>query len=110
ADVYNQCDATSGCIALNNFWRSLSNLTINPTGGSGCQTNTEFWAVSQASPLRRVNITGKTSFMDYCSAGPQYASGGFMADSAIAGAPINGSQQQFYMRNSSIGGAPGAVW
>ena len=24
-----------GCIALNNFWRSLSNLTINPTGGRG---------------------------------------------------------------------------
>src|ERR1700686_4312704 len=27
-DVYNQCDS-SGCFALVNFWRSLSNLTIN---------------------------------------------------------------------------------
>src|SRR5204863_3427935 len=29
-DVYNQCDADNkNCVALNNFWRSLSNLTIN---------------------------------------------------------------------------------
>src|SRR3954449_6942261 len=27
-NVRNQCDA-GGCVALNNFWRSLSNLTIN---------------------------------------------------------------------------------
>jgi hypothetical protein len=110
ADVYNQCDATSGCIALNNFWRSLSNLTINPQGGSGCQTKTEFWAVSQAAPLRRVNITGGTSFMDYCSAGPQYASGGFMADSAISATAVNGSQQQFYTRDSSLGGWSNGLW
>src|ERR1700719_1647752 len=29
-DVYNQC-ADNSCIALANFWRSLSNLTINVT-------------------------------------------------------------------------------
>src|SRR4051794_16126365 len=75
-NVYNQCDA-GGCIALNNFWRSMSNLRINAAGGSGCQTNTKFWAVSQAAPLRRVDIHGTTSLMDYCSAGPQYASGGY---------------------------------
>ena len=28
--VYNQCTGSS-CVALNNFWRSLSNLTINVT-------------------------------------------------------------------------------
>ncbi|RIX28858.1 glycosyl hydrolase family 28-related protein [Amnibacterium setariae] len=109
-NVQNQCDATSGCIALNNFWRSLSNLTINPLGGSGCSTNTEFWAVSQASPMRRVVVNGTTSFMDYCSAGPQYASGGFVADSVLAGTPVNGSQQQFYTRNSTIGGWSNGVW
>ena len=48
----------------------MSNLTINPTGGEGCRANTEFWAVSQAAPLRRVDINGKTTFMDYCTAGP----------------------------------------
>ena len=109
ANVYNQCDSTGSCVALNNFWRSLSNLTINPMGLSGCQGNTEFWAVSQAAPLRRVNITGKTTLMDYCS-GPAFASGGFIADSSISTAVISGSQQQFYTRDSSIGGWSNAVW
>ena len=31
-DVYNRCLAPDNCIALDNFWRSLSNLTINVTG------------------------------------------------------------------------------
>ena len=31
--------------------------------------------------------------MDYCTEGPQYASGGYLADSR-AGTVINGSQQQ----------------
>ena len=30
-DVFNQCDASHSCTALVNFWRSLSNLTINVT-------------------------------------------------------------------------------
>jgi hypothetical protein len=66
--------------------------------------------VSQAAPLRRVNITGNTTLMDYCTAGPQYASGGFVADSAVAASITNGSQQQFYTRNSSIGGWSNGVW
>ena len=46
-DVYNQCSGTN-CTALVNFWRSLSNLTINVnTPNAGCY-NGEFWAVSQA--------------------------------------------------------------
>ena len=36
--------------------------------------------------MRRVNVNGDTSLMDYCTAGPQYASGGFIADSAFTGA------------------------
>ena len=110
-DVYNQCLTPDNCTALVNFWRSMSNLTINVAGGSGCQTATEFWAVSQAAPMRRVNINGNVSLMDYCSAGPQYASGGFIADSAFSAGIVNGSQQQFFVRNSSIGGAwSNAVW
>lgn len=110
-DVTNQCDS-SGCTALDNFWRSMSNLTINVTGQSGCQSGTEFWAVSQASPLRRVDVTGgNVSLMDYCSAGPQYASGGFISDSAFSGGTvINGSQQQFMVRNSSLDGWSNGVW
>jgi hypothetical protein len=108
-DVYNQCD-DSGCLALNNFWRSLSNLTIDVAGKSGCRTNTEFWAVSQAAPMRRVNVNGNTTFMDYCTAGPQYASGGYLGDSALNGSVVNGSQQQFYVRDSSVGGWSNGVW
>jgi hypothetical protein len=114
-DVYNQCfptapGAATNCTALDNFWRSMSNLTIDVAGGTGCQTATEFWAVSQAAPLRRVEVNGTMSLMDYCSAGPQYASGGFIADSAISSTVTNGSQQQFYTRNSTVGGWSNAVW
>jgi len=113
-DVYNQCFSANNCIALVNFWRSLSNLTINVTGLSGCRFSADFWAVSQASPIRRVNINGHNlTLFDYCTAGPQYASGGFIADSQIentGGAIINGSQQQFYVRNSNIGTWTNGVW
>src|SRR5262249_27779858 len=40
---------------------------------------------------------------------PQYASGGFIADSQT-GFIINGSQQQFLVRDSSIGGWSNGVW
>jgi hypothetical protein len=110
-DVFNRCLAPDNCIALDNFWRSLSNLTINPVGGTGCRANSEFWAVSQAAPMRRVDIpAGTMTFMDYCTAGPQFASGGFLADSDVAVPIVNGSQQQFLVRDSSIGGWSNAVW
>jgi hypothetical protein len=109
-DVYNRCLTPNNCIALDNFWRSLSNLTINVKGLAGCRSSAEFWAVSQAAPLRRVNITGgNLTLMDYCTAGPQFASGGFISDSQT-GFIINGSQQQFLVRNSSIGGWSNGVW
>jgi len=43
------------------------------------------------------------------SAYPQYASGGFIADSKT-GIVINGSQQQYYVRNSTVGGWSNGVW
>ena len=108
--VHNQCDA-SGCVALNNFWRSLSNLTINVTTPDfGCYSG-QFWAVSQAAPMRRVNVTGgNVTLMDYCSS-PSFASGGFIADSSFSGGVvINGSQQQFYVRNSNVDNWTNGVW
>jgi hypothetical protein len=93
-DVYNQCfpptaPDTSNCTALDNFW-----------------------ATAQAAPMRRVNLTGGSlSLMDYCSAGPQYASGGYIADSAFSGGTvINGTQQQFVVRNSNLDGWSNGVW
>jgi hypothetical protein len=107
--VRNQCSAAGSCIALNNFWRSMSNLTINvTTPGFGCYSG-EFWAVSQAAPLRRVHVQGQTTLMDYCS-GPSYASGGFIADSRFDQIVINGSQQQFFTRNSELNGWSNGVW
>ncbi len=108
-DVYNQCTGSS-CVALVNFWRSLSNLTINVTNPTfGCHTG-EFWAVSQAAPMRRVLVNGLTTLEDYCS-GPSFASGGFIADSQFAGSTvINGSQQQWFTRNSNLDGWTNGVW
>ena len=108
-DVRNQCLGTNNCVALINFWRSLSNLTINvTTPNAGC-SNGEFWAVSQAAPMRRVHINGLATLMDYCT-NPSYASGGFIADSEIDSAVTNGSQQQWLVRNSKLGGWSNAVW
>jgi len=116
-DSFNQCsrsaDGASECTALTNFWRSLSNLTINfpaPSTGSPCEKTAEFWATSQASPVRRVAFNGFTSLEDYCSK-PGYSSGGFVADSEFSGRPVlNGSQQQFLVRNSTLDGWSNNVW
>jgi hypothetical protein len=110
-DVYNQCNV-DGCFALTNFWRSLSNLTINIDASRkpGCKAAGEFWAASQAAPMRRVQINnGFTTLMDFCT-GPSYASGGFIADSVVPGFVLNGSQQQYLVRNSAIGTWSNAVW
>jgi hypothetical protein len=112
-DVYNQC-VSGSCTALDNFWRSLSNLTINvtapPNGPVPCLDSNEFWATSQASPIRRVDINGTLTLFDYCS-NPGYSSGGFIADSVFSGGSvINGSQQQFVVRNSGIDDWTNSVW
>ena len=114
-EVYNRClenGGTSNCLALVNFWRTLSNLTINinARGQDGCRASANFWAVSQAASMRRLIISGgNLSLMDYCTAGPQYASGGFIADSNLPFV-INGSQQQWLTRNSQIAGWSNGVW
>jgi hypothetical protein len=114
-EVYNRClenGGTSNCLALVNFWRTLSNLTlnVNALGQDGCRASANFWAVSQAVSMRRVDVAGANlSLMDYCTAGPQFASGGFIADSRLPFV-INGSQQQWLIRNSEIAGWSNGVW
>jgi hypothetical protein len=108
-DVRNRCLGAGNCIALVNFWRSLSNLTINVIKPPGCNAR-DFWAVSQAAPMRRVHFNGEVSLMDYCS-GPSFASGGFIADSAFDnGIVVNGSQQQWVTRNSRVDLWTNAIW
>jgi hypothetical protein len=128
-DVFNNlCTAgTSSCNADDNFWRSLSNLSLNvdlPSAppayappvqdayGAGCANSAEIWAASQAAPMRRVIINGSVVLQDYCAAN-NYASGGFIADSQISGNLDFYGNQQYLVRNSSIGGAngcPGGLW
>jgi hypothetical protein len=122
-DVFNNlCTAgTTNCNADDNFWRSMSNLTLNvelPTSppayappvvdpsGAGCANTTEFWAASQAAPIRRAIINGNVFAQDYCAT-DNYASGGFIADSEISGTLYTLGNQQYLIRNSDIGGASG---
>ncbi len=97
-------DPTSpaGISALENFWRSASNLSITPTDWS------DQWAVSQAAPLRRVHIKG-ILWLEPGNGG--YSSGGYIADSKVDGITINGSQQQWLTRDSDLGGIwTNGVW
>jgi hypothetical protein len=109
---YNQCNGTN-CQATDNFWRSIYNLTINVNSGGaidGCHNNgDDWWATSQDSPIRRVQVNGTLSLMDFCDS-PGYASGGFLGDSEFSAAVQNDSQQQFMVQNSNLGGWSNAVW
>jgi hypothetical protein len=66
-DGVDTADAT--CFALNSFWRSMANLSIQIVSkGSSCHDSAMFWAISQASSMRRVHVRGGTlTLMDYCS-------------------------------------------
>ena len=111
-DSFNQCFGPNDCTALVNFWRSLSNLSIhvNTAGKTGCLAAAEFWATSQASPVRRVHIDGLTTLFDFCS-NPNFSSGGFISDSLFTGSTvISGSQQQYLVRNSNLDGWTNGVW
>jgi hypothetical protein len=91
--------------ATQNFWRSAENMAITPASG------TDRWAVSQAAPMRRMHIRGNLTMGPSNQApGRGFASGGFIADSRIDGQVISGSQQQWYTRDSSMGGWSGGVW
>ncbi len=120
-NVFNQCSGGS-CNGTDNFWRSLLNLTLNvhlpssppnyaPASGEdpGCENTADFWAVSQAAPMRRVVINGSLVLQDYCSSG--FVSGGFFADDEFNGGAVdNYGQQQFFTRNSDIHSWSNGVW
>jgi len=92
--------------ALINFWRSVENLAVAPAGG------TTTWAVSQAAPMRRVHVLGRlrVSPTNDGQPGQGYSSGGYLADSRIDGAVATGGQQQWYTRDSAVGGWSGGGW
>ncbi|CAM5239047.1 hypothetical protein GCM10010329_45600 [Streptomyces spiroverticillatus] len=87
--------------ATQNFWRSAENLAVNPVSG------TNRWAVSQAASFRRMHVKGG---LNLAPDGYGWASGGYIADSKIDGQVGNYSQQQWYTRDSAIGGWSNSVW
>ncbi|MFC9947851.1 discoidin domain-containing protein [Streptomyces pratensis] len=87
--------------ATQNFWRSAENLAVNPVSG------TNRWAVSQAASFRRMHVKGG---LNLAPNGYGWASGGYIADSKVDGQVGNYSQQQWYTRESSIGGWSNSVW
>ncbi|WLQ36094.1 coagulation factor 5/8 type domain-containing protein [Streptomyces castrisilvae] len=87
--------------ATQNFWRSAENLALNPVNG------TDRWAVSQAAPFRRMHVKGG---LNLAPDGYGWASGGYIADSKIDGEVGPYSQQQWYTRDSSVGGWGNGVW
>ncbi|MFE1953680.1 coagulation factor 5/8 type domain-containing protein [Streptomyces sp. NPDC059524] len=87
--------------ATQNFWRSAENLSLTPVSGANR------WAVSQAAPFRRMHVRGD---LNLAPAGYGWASGGYIADCRIDGTVQPYSQQQWYTRDSSVGGWLNGVW
>ncbi len=83
--------------SLNVFWKSIENI----------QTRSMLWAVSQAAPLRRIDILENLLLHD---------KGEFASSEMIANIKINktveiGSQQQFCLRNCEFFNYPiGGAW
>jgi hypothetical protein len=91
------------------FWRSMENMSFDPAQNTAqsAAPNTLQWGVSQAAPLRRVQINGSLELTDsFCG----NASGGFISDSVVTGSVNPCSQQQWYTRDSSLGSWAGGVW
>jgi F5/8 type C domain len=87
--------------ATQNFWRSAENLSIYPVSG------VDRWAVAQAAPFRRIDVHGG---MTLASPNCGWASGGYIADSRVSGTISPCSQQQWFTRDSTIGGWKSALW
>jgi hypothetical protein len=86
--------------ATQNFWRSVENITDHPSSG------TVKYAVSQASPMRRVHVQGNMVLDDNGG----WSSGGFLSDSVVDGQVNSGSQQQWLSRNDAFGSWTGSNW
>jgi hypothetical protein len=128
------CATPSNCWGNSddNFWRSMSNLTINvmnsspnnyvPTpitelppisvtyGGACFDGSTDLWSSSQASPVRSVIINGNLNWQQYCSGANDYSSGSYVANSEINGQLAWSGNQQGIARNTDFQSAAGYVW
>ncbi|MCD7839361.1 MAG: hypothetical protein LUG46_01890, partial [Erysipelotrichaceae bacterium] len=88
-----------------NFWRTAENLSVVGTDAAttysgNVKENQLNWSVAQAAPLRRIYSTRNVSYdWNY-----GWASGGYTADCYFTGNAITYSGQQYFTRNSIIGG------
>ncbi len=96
--VHVEADWANG-MALDNFWRSAENMTVRPPD------RVDRWAVSQASPYRRMHLLGDLALDD-----GGWSSGGFMADCRVEGTVRSGTQQQWFTRTSALGDWEGSNW
>jgi Fibronectin type 3 domain-containing protein len=97
----------SGNNATCNFWRSAENLSIVDTDNNGDPYFNFKWAVSQAAPLRRMDVGRKSQFDWWWG----WASGGYAADSVFHKVAGSDTQQQYYTRNSVLeNGFYGVNW
>jgi hypothetical protein len=89
--------------SLDTFWRGAENFMIT----SNLYDKADMmWATSQASPLRRIHVTGDLYLHDGCA----YASGGHFANSLVKGTIHAGGQQQYLIRNVQMNHATGGAW
>ncbi len=80
------------------FWRSAENFTVS--GLSTTSMDTWFmWAVSQASPLRRIYSERRAHYQWKANG---WCSGGFTGDCYFNDRAGSWSQQQWYFRNSYV--------
>jgi hypothetical protein len=94
-------------VAINPIQRPVGDDAALPFPAGVTEPHQMRWAVSQAAPMRRVDIRGNlTVFGRY----GEFASGGYLANSRVTGTIATGSQQQWFTRNSDVGGWDGGVW
>lgn len=92
--------AYEGNNATTTFWRGIEGVHLTPPSG------TMQWAVSQATWLRRIHISGDVRLHQNRG----WASGGWLSDAVIDGWVDSGTQQQWLSRNAVWTGWTGSNW
>jgi hypothetical protein len=80
------------------FWRSAENFTVADVENNADPFYSLKWGVSQAAPLRRMNVE-RSSWFDWWYG---WSSGGYIADSVFKKNAGSWTQQQWYTRNSVL--------
>ena len=98
--------------ALDNFFRSISNLTITVP-----KDKINYFCASQASPVRDIVVNGDlhmAKFQKGCG-GPDVYSGGYSSGGYMCNVHVNGTlyfetQQQFFTHNCTFTSAKNGAW